>query len=242
MCRMLGIVASDATAVYEARAGDWTLEKHPACAGDDQRFRDVAVTSTGHTLVAHIRKRTVGPIGMENTHPFRRGRWVFAHNGTISDTAAILRRTSARRLAEVSGATDSERFFAYLLTHMDERGGAEEADHDAVEAALGDAARELRGSAAFGASNFLLSNGEDLYAFRRGRTLFSLERNPGDEVRPSRRSADLDATLDATWTARRRAVLVASEPITDELWEPIREGVLLAVRRRPAPSIRVVAA
>ena len=38
-------------------------------------------------VVAHIRKATRGPVGLENTHPFQRelwgSYWVFAHNGTL---------------------------------------------------------------------------------------------------------------------------------------------------------------
>jgi predicted glutamine amidotransferase len=267
MCRMLGIVASEATsfrfclyqaprslsclsrehpdgwgiAVYESGREHWMLHKHPACAGSDDRFADVAVTATGHSMVAHIRKRTVGPIGMDNTHPFHRGRWVFAHNGTIDELDALRSRTSPARRAEVVGTTDSELFFAYLLSRLDDEGGAEEAGADAVEAALARATRELCSSPSFGASNFLLSNGEDLYAFRRGRTLFALERRPGDEVRPSRRSPETGATIDTVWSARRHAVLVASEAITDEPWKPVEEGTLLRVTRRPEPRIRVIA-
>jgi predicted glutamine amidotransferase len=159
---MLGIVASEATsfrfclyqaprslsclsrehpdgwgiAVYESGREHWMLHKHPACAGSDDRFADVAVTATGHSMVAHIRKRTVGPIGMDNTHPFHRGRWVFAHNGTIDELDALRSRTSPARRAEVVGTTDSELFFAYLLSRLDDEGGAEEAGADAVEAAL----------------------------------------------------------------------------------------------------------
>jgi predicted glutamine amidotransferase len=267
MCRMLGIVASEATdfrfclhqaprslsslskehpdgwgvAVYDSRGSGWTLRKQPVCAGDDDRFTDVAVSSTGHSMVAHIRKRTVGPVGIENTHPFRRGRWIFAHNGTIDDLGALRRETSPERLAEVAGATDSEVFFAYLLTCIDTEGGAEEAHPPAVEAALARATAQLR-SASVGASNFLLANGQELYAFRRGRTLFALERRPGDEVRPSRRSPETGATIDTSWTARRRAVLIASEAITDESWRAVEEGTLVAVRQQPEPQIRVIAA
>jgi glutamine amidotransferase len=265
---MLGIVASESTnfrfclhqaprslsclssehpdgwgvAVCDSNKDRWTLQKEPACAGHDDRFRDVAVSSTGHSLVAHIRKRTVGPVGPENTHPFRRGRWVFAHNGTIDDLDALRRHASPARLAEVAGATDSEVFFAYLLTCLDAQGGAEEAAPDAVEAALARAADELLRRRSLGASNFLLSNGRELYAFRQGRTLFTLERRPGDTVRPSRRSPETGMTLDASWTARRHAVLVASEAISDEPWRSVEEGTLMAIRRRPEPHVRVLAA
>jgi predicted glutamine amidotransferase len=266
---MLGIVASEATsfrfclhqaprslsslsrehphgwgiAVHDAGQDDWRIHKEAAPAHGDERFVDAAAESRGHVLVAHVRKRTVGPVGIENTHPFRRGRWVFAHNGTLDDQEGLRRDTSPARLAEVMGATDSELFFAYILTHIDAEAPAEEATHEAVERALvrviDGVSPGLAGSKG-GAANFLLSNGEDLYAFRMGRSLFQLERKPGDEVRPSRRSPETGAVIDTPWTPRRRAVLVASEALTDEPWQAMEEGTLLAVRRRPEPRASVV--
>jgi len=139
MCRLLGIVASEptefrivlkeaprsmATLSREHRDGwglaifddvpqtGWTLHKGVLCAHEDEQFHRLAVGSRGEVLVAHIRQRTVGHSSLENTHPFHRGRWVFAHNGTIKDLAFLRARSSASRLAEIRGETDSELFFA----------------------------------------------------------------------------------------------------------------------------------
>jgi predicted glutamine amidotransferase len=225
-------------AIYDAHKARWRLHKEPACADADQRFFDVAVASTGHALIAHIRKRTIGAVGVENTHPFQKGRWMFAHNGTIDDLDALRREASPARLDEVVGATDSEVFFAYVLSLLDTSGHAERSSPDQVEAALAQAVRGLS-SRSLGA-NFLLSNGEDLYAFRQGRSLFVLERKPGDAVRSSRRSPETGAVIETPWTSGRHAVLIASEAITDEPWVEVGEGTLLSVRRLPVPTVRVV--
>jgi predicted glutamine amidotransferase len=266
MCRMLGIVASEETnfrfcleqaprslsclsrehsdgwgvAVYGAESARWRLAKHPACAEGDARFLDAAVTSTGHALIAHVRKRTIGPVGLENTHPFQRGRWVFAHNGTIPDLDVLRRGASPARSDEILGATDSEVFFAYLLTFLDASGDADRATADQVDAALRRAVLELSAAGPLGAANFLLSNGDDLYAFRRGRPLHVLQRRPGDAIRASRRSPETGAVIDTRWPSNRHAVLVASEAITDEPWVAVDEETLLAVRRRPVPTVRVL--
>jgi glutamine amidotransferase len=266
MCRMLAIVASEAThfrfclnqaprsleslsrdhphgwgiAVYDGNEPGWRLHKEPLCASEDERFFEVAVSSHGHSLIAHVRKRTVGPVRVENTHPFRQGRWVFAHNGTIQDVDVLRRETSDARLAEVRGDTDSEIFFAYLLSLLDASGQTEGGAPDVVLATLADAVRRHLSDTSLGAMNFLLSNGEDLYAFRQGRSLYTLERVPGDEVRPSRRSPETGAVIDAPWTPRQSAVLVASEAISDEPWQAVPEGALLFVRRHPVPTLRVL--
>jgi len=143
MCRLLGVVSSETTdfrfSLHEAPKslavlstehahgwglavhGDrgWSLHRNPVRAGDCARFRELAASARGEVLLAHIRKRTVGPIGLENTHPFLQGRWVFAHNGTIEDIGWFEERTSASRRAEVVGQTDSERLFAWLLSELD---------------------------------------------------------------------------------------------------------------------------
>jgi predicted glutamine amidotransferase len=45
------------------------------------------------------------------------------------------------------------------------------------------------------------------------------------------------ALIVAKWTSRRRAVLVASERMTDEPWREIPDGTLLRVDRLPEPEI-----
>jgi predicted glutamine amidotransferase len=259
MCRLLVAVSSEATdyrfslrqaprslaalsrehpdgwgiAVHNDERG-WELSKHPACAGDDDRFAGAAAAAHGKILVAHVRKRTVGPVGPLNTHPFQRGRWVFAHNGTILDTAWLEEQTSAERRGEVEGETDSERFFAFLLTVIDR------AEPGRVDAAIGAAMSSAIARPGFGAVNFVLADGAVLYAHRHGRTLHLLERGRGDRVRSSRTSIETGAVVDTPWSARRTAILIASEHMTDEPWQEIAEGSLIRVDCGAIPTWRVL--
>lgn len=265
MCRLLGVVAGETTdfcfalhqaprslaslskehphgwgvAVYEPAAG-WSVQKRPVAAHEDSAFHDLAACSRGALLLAHVRYRTVGDTRVENTHPFRRGRWVFAHNGTIQDTAYLRANASPERLAEVTGDTDSELFFAFLLSRMDGAGLADVPASAATDALLRRTMTELVARPQFGACNFLLSDGETLYAHRFGRTLFLLDRRPGDPVRTSRVSLETGAVLETPWTARRRAVLVASEHLSDEPWQGVEEGTLLRVDGGREPAWRAL--
>jgi len=271
MCRILGIVADEpaafrfclhdaprslaflshehpdgwGVAVYGGGTG-WVLGKEPLSAFNDPRFTEVAEASRGEVLVAHIRRRTVGPISTENTHPFRSGRWVFAHNGTINDIAHLRTAASPARLAEVKGSTDSELLFAYLLTHLDAAaptapGERPPASGPDVDAAITGAVVLLAARPDFGAFNFLLTDGETLYAFRLGRTLHVLERTE-DGAPPGRAVGDVaPGDARARQPGQRRAVLVASEPITDEAWVTVEERVLLKVSRTPRPGVTVLA-
>lgn len=186
MCRMLGWIAGRAVSAREqlrglrelslqhadgwgiaTRAGaEWSLKKSVACAARCCGYDDVlAAEST--IAIAHVRKKTVGETSVANTHPFRRGPFVFAHNGTVKDVAAVMAGTSAQRLAEIEGQTDSEKLFAFVLTHVDRAGGDVERGARAAVgalAAMGDGA---------GAATFLLSCGSRLYAHRLGRALFT---------------------------------------------------------------------
>jgi glutamine amidotransferase len=263
MCRLLGIVSSETTefriglreaprsmaalskvhkdgwgiAVYADATSEWTIEKGLACAGDDQRFHALAVQSRGEQLIAHIRQRTVGNCALENTHPFRVGRWVFAHNGTIKDVDWLRGRASATRLAEVRGETDSELFFAYLLTRLDDAGVPDAAPGAKTDAVLASATREARERPDFGSVNFLMSDGETMYAHRCGRTLHLLERGPEDAVRSVRSSRD-GTKVETPWSQRRHALLVASEHMTDEPWQAVGEGMFLRLDRLPLPHFR----
>jgi predicted glutamine amidotransferase len=272
MCRLLGVVSSEATsfgvmlqdaprslatlsrehrdgwglAIFASGAAEtemdrgWRLRKAVACAAEDRDF-GLFAAAPGELLISHIRRRTVGALSLDNTHPFRSGRWVFAHNGTIHERDSLCARTSARRLGEVRGQTDSELFFAYLLSELDSAGIADAPASSRTDSVLREVTRRLCANPAFGAANFLLSDGTVMYAHRFGRTLFLLDRGPEDPVRESRRSRE-GMVIITPWPARRRAVLIASEAMTDEPWREIEERDLLRIDRLPEPRWRRVAA
>jgi len=267
MCRLLGIASSEPTdfrivlreaprslaalsrehrdgwgiAVFDRQAGEWRVEKGVLCASEDERFHRLAVGAGGDVLVCHVRQKTVGETSLANTHPFRSGRWVFAHNGTVKDVAWLRAHASAERLRAIAGETDSELLFAWLLTRLDDAGVSDASASARTDAAVGAAARSARERGGFGAFNFLLSDGETTYAHRFGRTMFLLERGPHDEVRTRRTSRD-GTVVETPWSQRRSAVFVASEQMTDEPWQSVEEGMLLRVDCGPMARWRLVAA
>ena len=266
MCRLIGIAANEATefrivlreaprslaflsrehrdgwgiAVFDGDRGTWQIDKGIACAGEDERFHRLAVGTRGHTLVSHIRQKTIGDTSLVNTHPFQRAGWVFAHNGTVKDVDWLRANVSHERLAEIEGETDSELLFAWVLTRLDQAGVTAAKASPETDRAVAAAARAARERAGFGAFNFLLSDGKATYAHRFGRTMFLLEKSPGDTVVARRESRD-GTVLETPWSASRSAVLVASERTNDEPWQPIDDGVLLCIERLPSPHVRLVA-
>jgi predicted glutamine amidotransferase len=262
MCRLVGIIASENTAfglclkeaprslarlsrehpdgwgiaIFERTRASWLVHKGTERAYEDTRFHEIAAGTEGHMLVAHIRQKTVGPTRLENTHPFQRDGWLFAHNGTVKAVDVVRAGTSKARLAEIEGDTDSELLFAHYLTRLDEAGLTKLGDESSRAAAtriVDDTSRRLRDQNV-GAFNFLLSDGATCFAHRFGRTLFMLERKPHN---PAESGISLK-----NWTRRRHAVLIASERLTDEPWQELSEGTLLRIDRDPIPTIAASAA
>src|SRR5690606_9321840 len=77
---------------------------------------------SSQTVIAHLRKATVGQLSIINTHPFQHGRWVFAHNGNIKNFDQLRPELVAMIDSDLQryilGTTDSEVIFYLLLTHM----------------------------------------------------------------------------------------------------------------------------
>src|SRR5262245_23710635 len=129
MCRMFGMVATHAVSPREllhdaprslralsvehgdgwgiALAHDgWQIHKSIACAARCTAFPAI-VDTAARVVIAHVRKKTVGDLALANTHPFRRGDLVFAHNGTVAALAAVTAQIAPAHLAAIEGDTDS---------------------------------------------------------------------------------------------------------------------------------------
>lgn len=175
-------------------------------------------------VIAHIRKATHGPIALQNTHPFRRemwGRyWVFAHNGTL-DNFSYDGDTYYRPV----GQTDSELAFCYLLTQLRIR-FKKQPDEVTLFTALQEVSTEI---ASYGVFNYLLSNGEYLFAHCSTHLNYVLRRSPFGLAHLS----DEDVTIDFRdhVGARDKVAIIATAPLTDdEVWTPFANGQLLVFR------------
>jgi glutamine amidotransferase len=176
-------------AVHRRGEGEEPLcARFAAAAFDDAEF-DACADTQGRIFNTHVRRATIGGLTAENTHPFCLGSYTFSHNGTIIDYPRLLEPGVARP----TGETDSECFFNFLMREFDSERAIESLRH-AVTAVID--------RSAFSGLNFVLTDGERLYAYRLG--VFELH-----------------------WLARARQLLVSSERITDERWHDVRQDVLL---------------
>lgn len=171
-------------------------------------------------VIAHIRKATQGVVAVENCHPFVRelwGRyWVFAHNGDLQDFHPRL-HANFRPV----GSTDSERAFCWLMQEM----WKSHAGVPSVEE-LTLTLRELTPwIARHGRFNFLLSNGDALWAHC-STNLWHLERrHPFTHAH----LADEDLSIDFAQhtTPQDQVAVVVTAPLTvNEPWVPFQPGEL----------------
>ncbi|ABF08621.1 putative glutamine amidotransferase [Cupriavidus metallidurans] len=96
---------------------------HPAW--NDINLREAARAIRAAKFVAHIRAATDTPAQETNCHPFRYGRWLFAHNGLIRQYPEVRRELMLSIAPElfrwIEGSTDSEVMFYLALTFGLER-------------------------------------------------------------------------------------------------------------------------
>jgi len=59
---------------------------HPAW--NDENLREVAANIRTPLLFAHVRASSGTPVQRSNCHPFRYGRWLWMHNGSLANFAA----------------------------------------------------------------------------------------------------------------------------------------------------------
>ena len=171
-------------------------------------------------VIAHIRKATQGEVALENCHPFVRelwGRyWVFAHNGDLKDFQPRL-HASFRPV----GTTDSERAFCWIMQELWK-------SHAGVPsvAELTLTLRELAPQIArHGPFNFMLSNGEALWAHC-ATNLFHVERkHPFAHARL--KDEDLSIDFAHHTTPQDKVAVVVTAPLTtDEVWTQMQPGEL----------------
>ena len=115
-------------------------------AWNDRNLRELAAHVESPLIFAHIRASTGTAIQQTNCHPFRYGRWLWMHNGVISEFRTVKRdlvlAVDPSLYPFIEGSTDSEVFFFLALSF-----GLEDDPPAAVERAVGLIEETGRGTA-----------------------------------------------------------------------------------------------
>jgi glutamine amidotransferase len=186
-------------------------------------------------VISHIRRATRGGPALRNTHPFQRelgGRvHVFAHNGELPglEEQPWLRIGSRRPVGE----TGSELAFCALLARLEAlwlEGAPSLSTRVEIITQFAAELREL------GPANFLYSDGEHLFAHSHRRR----QSDDGPATPPGLHMIQRTCPCERHHGARgveigdcgepQRVLLIASVPLTDEAWEPLAEGTVLATQ------------
>lgn len=194
------------------------IEKQTWAAFHGEHFKKKAARVFAKTVVAHVRRATVGELSIVNTHPFHNGNWIFAHNGTLPNFSRVqdimIDHIDPFYVNEIMGTTDSEHIFLYLLSLW--RRNPQEDIFEQVHKGLSQIVewcRQVDPKSNIGL-NIVLTDGNRLLGSRFGRTLWHVERERIFDCGICGKSH-----VHHHAGEHYKAVEVASEPITDENWQ-----------------------
>ena len=212
------------------------VERRDTAAYADLHFSVTAERMYARTVLAHVRRATIGGATAVNTHPFTDGHWSVAHNGTVRGFEEVgpqlERETHPDLLTRRLGNTDTELVFYWLLSRMvaggvDLRGPADRRRlEDAVRQAVVCLERrcQLAEPGKPAQLNLVITDGTVLVASCWRHSLHWVQRLGVHDceicgIPHIRHRPGLDY----------RAVVVASEPISHEAWETLPDGSILSV-------------
>lgn len=199
-------------------------------AWSDRNLREAARAIHAPMFVAHIRAATDTPSQETNCHPFRHGRWLFAHNGLVRDFPKLRRdlmlAIDPDLFPSLEGSTDSEVLFFLALTF-----GLELTPVTAIERMVGFVEEIGRKYEVAQPLNMTVcaTDGEQIIAVRyssegQSRSLF--------HSTSFRHLAELYPDDPRIVAAGENAFLVLSEPLGDlpGVWQEIPESTALVAR------------
>ena len=212
------------TAFFEGNGCRLFLDPEPAVHSPvAELVRNYPIRSLN--VIAHIRKATRGVVSLENTHPFMRelwGRyWIFAHNGTLNRFAPRLRGDY-----RPVGTTDSELAFCCMLETLRDAFPAGMPPLPVLAELLEHLTAEI---ARHGKFNYLLSNGEYLFAHCSDHLSYVVRQAPFTTAHLL--DEDVEVDFSQVTTPQDRVAVIATLPLTDnEQWTVLDKGEMAVFR------------
>jgi len=249
VCRLLGFCSpepaslaslmggqgfSEFTALSSLHADGWgmawyegrepVIRKSAARAGSEPEYDKLGWQPLSDLGLLHLRWATPGlPVEDRNTHPFRRGRFVLAHNGAIHPQSRLPDVLPADWERRVAGTTDSERYFLHLMWRLEERGGD-------MLAAIADTTADIEKRYAPNSLNAILLSPDALYAI----SWHDPARVPEPQLKArgyADRPDEIACYFDLAYRADESGVVVASSGWPMPGWTPLPRYHVLKVER-----------
>ena len=195
-------------------------------AWNDRNLASLAGHISSPLILAHIRAAVGSMVVRSNCHPFRHGRWLFQHNGSVGEFGRIKKeldmQIAPELYAEKQGQTDTETLFLLALTfglQNDPKAGVTQMI-EAVERA-----REKAGIESRFTMTIATTDGESLFAARHA------SYGPQPSLYHNRPGAPLESAPGKKIPLPPGAHLVLSEPLDDlsEHWVEIPPSSWLAI-------------
>jgi predicted glutamine amidotransferase len=200
------------------------IRKSPGRADSEAEYDKLAWQPLGELGLLHLRWATPGlPVADHNSHPFRYGPYVMAHNGAIHPQDRLPEMLPAEWERKLGGTTDSERYFLHLMWRLAERDG------DMV-AAIADTTADIERRYAPNSLNAILLAPDRLYAI----SWHDPAKVPAPQLRArgyADRPHEIASYFDLSYRADGDSVVVASSgwPMPD--WTPLPRGHVLVTDR-----------
>ncbi|MDP7070203.1 MAG: class II glutamine amidotransferase [Phycisphaerales bacterium] len=211
---------------YTARSENPGVYHETRPAWNDENLKSIAAHLASPLFMAHIRAAT-SAVSRTNCHPFRAGRWLFQHNGSIGGFDRV-RKDLDRSIdpsvyAAKQGSTDSETMFGICQSE-----GMHEDPAGSIERMIMrvEASRRHHGVAAPFNMTVALSDGDTLWAARYGSD------GDGPSLYHTASRAALDRASAVAGAIESQATIVVSEPLDDcdEHWRVIPPRHVLRAR------------
>lgn len=207
-------------AFFEGRGVRQFLDHEPSAQSRIAEFvRSYPIKSTN--VVAHIRRATQGKVSLENTHPFQRELWgyywIFAHNGNVPNFHPVL-----DGVTKPVGETDSERIFCWFIQEMLREHGETAPTFEKLFVTIERLAKEIGAKGEF---NFLMSNGQVLFAHCSTQLTYIARKAPFKTARL--RDKEMEVDFSEVTNSTDRVAIIATTPLTDnEEWTTMTPGTL----------------
>lgn len=199
------------------------IRKSPLRADGEPEFDKLTHDPVGDLGLVHLRWATPGlSVNERNSHPFRHGQHVLAHNGAIHPQARLPEMLPPAAERQLIGTTDSERYFLLIMSRL--------AAHDGdMVAAIADAAADIDRRFEANSLNAILLSPEKLYAI----SWYHPDRIPEAKLRQHGydQPDEIAAYFDLAYLATDDAVVVASSGWQQNGWTPLANRHVLVVDR-----------
>jgi predicted glutamine amidotransferase len=200
------------------------IRKSPGRADRELEYDKLAWQPLGDLGLLHLRWATPGlGINDRNSHPFRYGPYALAHNGAIHPQDRLGELLPADWERQLTGTTDSERYFLHLMWRL----GARDGD---MVAAIADTTADIERRYAPNSLNAILLAPDKLYAI----SWHDPAKVPAPQLRArgyADRPDDITCYFDLAYRATADSVVVASSGWPAPGWTPLpRRHVLVTDR------------